>query len=83
MLRLRIMADAQQLEWYAFEREVVCSLGGLAEYDLLMLDHSWIGTFAKNGWLLPFSRELQKSLAAQVVAPSLETYVWNASADFR
>lgn len=67
----------EQREWYAFEREVLHSLAGAADYDLVMLDHPWIGTFAESGWLLPVADGLHDSLRLQVDAASLETYIWN------
>lgn len=72
----------EQREWYAFESRVSEVLfKNTGEYDLLVLDHPWIGTFADSRSLMAFdevlSVEERTRLAAAVVAPSLESYVYN------
>lgn len=64
----------QQREWYLFEETVEQALSsGSGEFDLVMLDHPWIGTFATNHWLVPYS----ETATWDAVPPSTETYCYN------
>ncbi len=72
----RVQVRWRALEWYKFEAAVWQALeSGSGEYDLVMLDHPWIGTFAARRWLTPF--EADPAWKDAVVAPSLESYRYN------
>ena len=64
----------QQQEWYRFEATVEHALSsGSDEFDLVMLDHPWVGTFASNRWLVPFPA----STRWEAVPPSMASYMYD------
>lgn len=72
----------EQREWYAFESRVSeVLLNKSREYDLVLLDHPWIGTFAKARCLMSFnevfSARERDQLKRNAVAPSYESYVYD------
>ncbi len=80
-LRPSVEVQWEQRDWNAFESRVTqVLLTGSAEYDLVMMDHPWVSMFAQAASLVPFddvfSREELRRLKEEVVAPSLESYIY-------
>lgn len=72
----------EQQPWYLFEEKILASLAaGDGKFDLIMFDHPWVGKLAGEQWLLPWESLLGDDYVAalhqRVVAPSVESYVWN------
>ncbi len=71
----------EALPWIDFEHRLIDSFEGRAEpYDLVMLDHPWVGTLSSRGWLRAWDElaepDYLAELRGRVVAPSYESYVW-------
>jgi len=77
--RSEIRVAWHQFPWMEFEQETISSLrsaGG--RFDLVMLDHPWVGLLSSRGWLRAYNEFFTASeieeLRRRVVAPSLESY---------
>lgn len=69
----------EQLPWIDFEHRLLASFEGKAKpYDLVMLDHPWIGTLIQHNYLRSWNEMAGAAyvdeIRERVVAPSLETY---------
>ena len=68
--------------WIDFEHRLLDSLfGDGSAYDLVMIDHPWVGSLAARGGLRAWD-ELGdpltlRTLQEQVVAPSYQSYLWD------
>ena len=71
----------EALPWIDFEHRLLASFAGEAKpYDLVMLDHPWVGTLVSQGYLVPWAELADEGylgeLARRVVPPSFDSYVW-------
>ncbi|RMH11028.1 MAG: extracellular solute-binding protein [Gammaproteobacteria bacterium] len=72
----------EALPWIEFEHRLLDAVTGKCKpYDMVMLDHPWVGTLVSHSYLRAWDSLVDQSylddLKRRVVPPSYDSYVWH------